>query len=130
MSGSEGEHSPISLIAGEDLTGHLFKLVKVSAANTVIRTAATTDKPIGVLAGENISGGVVPVLPLIGRLKVKAGGSITAGQGLVTDNAGQVTGVALASLANNQLSIGVALQDGSSGDIIEFWAMPFSQGAV
>ena len=59
-----------------------------------------------------------------GILKIKAGGAITAGQLVVPSaTAGRVDGVAdIGSLADDQMAIGVALEDAADGDIFSVLA--------
>lgn len=51
----------VTLIAGETLTSAQYKLVKLSAANTVVVCSGTSDRPIGVLQNAPASGGAAEV---------------------------------------------------------------------
>lgn len=123
MSSSE-QVKIISMIAGASFVAADFgKLVKVTGANTAVLVAAVTDAPIGVIA--EVPVGIGEELPVAvigggGRGLVLAGGSITAGQLVVPAADGTVTGVAnTGALAVDQMAIGMALADASSGEIFE-----------
>lgn len=122
----------VNLIAGEDLRGDFAELLTMendSDVAKVIKTTLPTQTPVGIL-GENpnpdisTDGLTVPVVLLQGVVKVKAGGSVTAGQLLVADtDAGRVVGVASqAALAADTVSVGVALESAADGEIFEMLA--------
>lgn len=115
----------VNLIAGEDLRGDVYEILKVNASGQVIKTTAVTDSTVGILAEEPRSdaattGFGVPVVLIEGGGVgvVKAGAAITAGQLLVPDaTAGRVAGVAnAAALATSSMTIGVALDSAADGD--------------
>ena len=117
----------LSCIAGSDFTGDIYKLVVFDAAGhppTVELSAAAGDDPIGVITMEAESGQVCSMMDLAagGIGKVKAGGSITAGQVLIPAAGGLVTGTTKAALADGVTAIGIALTAGDSGDVISFKA--------
>lgn len=126
MSAFEGVRT-LSAIAGSDFTGDLYKLVMFEAAGhppQVELTDAATADPIGVITMEAESGQVCSMQDLAagGYGKVKAGGSITAGQVLIPAASGLVTGTTKATLADGVTAIGIALTAGDSGDVITFKA--------
>lgn len=136
----------VSVIADSSiLTGDIYRLVKATGVNTVGRAVAATDSPVGVL-GENPAGPSaageaadpalqgLPIMLLAagGRVPVKAGGTITAGQLLISDGEGRVTGVASqAALAADNVSVGIAFSSGEEDEIIEMLAQvqPSSESA-
>ena len=83
----------VSLTAGEDLSSHQFKFVKLSADNTVSLCSATTDNPIGILQNKPGSLGVAEVM-LNGVSKLVAGGSLAYDTMVGTDASGKGTAVA------------------------------------
>ena len=119
----------VSLPAGEDLTGDFAEALTVNSTGQVIKTTAATNHIVGALA-ENPSvstTGVAVSVAIIGSggvLKIKAGGPITAGQLVVPSaTAGRVAGVAdIGSLVEDQMAIGVALEDAADGDIFSVLA--------
>jgi hypothetical protein len=123
----------VNLPAGEDLRGnvyHLVKLVNSSDRAVVQKTVAATDVGIGLLAEEPrkdvaTTGENVPVVLLDGgRVMMRAAGAVTAGQYVVpTTTAGRVAGAA--SLAANQMAVGIALQSAVAGDIFEVMGLVF-----
>jgi hypothetical protein len=117
----------LSAIAGSDFTGDICKLVMFEAAGhppQVELTDAATADPFGVITSEAESGQVCQIQDISsgGYGKVKAGGSITAGQVLIPAAGGLVTGTTKAALADGVTAIGIALTAGDSGDIITFKA--------
>lgn len=125
MSSYEGGVSPITRIAAADFSDALYKLAVINSSGLAALAASATAAIAGVIGMNAASGEAVPVNPLVGRLKVKAGGAITAGQLLVPDASGTVTGVAdISAIPANAMSIGIALSDADSGDVFDFWAQP------
>ena len=118
----------ISVIAGSDFTGDIYKLAEISAANTVDVVNATTDHVAGVIGEEVLAGETCPLVLLQGRVKVTAGAAISVGDILVPTAAGLVTGVASrAAIPVDSMGVGIALQAAvASGDIIEMLAMPIA----
>lgn len=120
----------VTLTAGEALTNG--NVVQVSAARTVIKTAATNDVVVGVVAESVASGSDVPVALLQGIVEVIAGtGGVTAGELCVPDATGTVTGVAdLPTLAVDQMAVGIALNTAVAGEVFEMLAQPISGANV
>lgn len=138
MSSSE-TNLALTLIADSSiLTGDIYRLVKITGNDIFGRSVLAVNSPVGVL-GENPAGPdaagqaqdpilqSLPVTLLVGRVKVKAGGNITAGQLLISDTAGRVLGVTdVASLAADVTAVGIALKGGAINEIIEMLAMPLT----
>jgi hypothetical protein len=99
----------------------------------VIKATAVTNTVIGILA-ENprtdltTDGLSVPVVLLQGKVAVKAGGAVTAGDLIVPDaTAGRVIGVTgVGALAADSMAIGIALESAVDGDIFNMLAMPIA----
>lgn len=138
MAGAQNTKA-VNLIAGEDLRGDVYQLLKIENDNgvgKVVKTTAATDTPVGILAedprtdattdGENVP---VVLISAGGVALVTAGGTITAGQLLVADSGtpGTVVGVAdQASLAADVTAIGIAVESAVANDIFRFVAMPLT----
>ena len=135
MASSEANKS-VTLIADTSiLTGDIYRLVKITAENTVGRAVASTDTPIGVL-GENPapSGAAgaaqvpaaqsLPVTLLQGRVKVLAGGTLAVGDLVIADanGAGIDGGANQAALAADVVAVGVALEAAVVNQIFEMQA--------
>lgn len=80
----------ITLKAGADLTSAQYAFVKLDSSGNAVVCSAVTDKPIGVLQNQPLSGKEASVL-VSGGTKVKAGAAVAIG-----DRIGTTTG----SLAN------------------------------
>lgn len=127
MSSSQ-QSKVVNLVAGEDLRGNVYHVLKIendAGEGKVIKSTATTDTIVGVLAEEprddiSTDGLGVPVAQIAagGVLVMKAGATITAGQLIVADTtAGRVAGVADAgALPVDSMAIGVALENAADGD--------------
>lgn len=93
-------------VAGAGLTGasSQYKYVKLSADNTVVLCAATTDIPIGVLQAPVAATGDPVDVTVAGETMLQAGGSITAGAPIAT----KADGTAQTAVAT-QYPVGVAV---------------------
>lgn len=126
----------VNMIAGEDLRGDLHEILQVEddgGVGKVIKATAVTQTVIGMLGeeprtDETTDGETVPVVLLQGIVKMKAGGTVTAGDLIVPDStAGRVVTVAnIGALAVDSMAIGVALTTGVDSDIVEVLAMPIA----
>lgn len=126
----------ISVIAGEDLRGDLYEILQIendSDVGKAIKATGVTNTVVGVLyeeptAGQTTDGLVVSMALLTGKVLVKAGASITAGQLIVPDTtAGRVAGVSgVGSLAVDSMALGVALESAADGDVFTMLAMPIA----
>ncbi len=86
----EGAQMRVSgLIAGADLSAKQFYAVKLSADNTVIVCAATTDKPYGILQNAPTSGQEAEVC-VIGLTKVNSDAALAVGASIGTSADGQL----------------------------------------
>lgn len=137
MASSEANRAVTRIADSSILTGDIYKLVKVTGENTVGRAVAATDSPIGVL-GENpapagpAGNAQVPVLQALpvtllasgGTVKVKAGGTIPAGNLVVADANGDGVdgGADQAALAADVVAAGIALEAAVVGQIFEMQA--------
>lgn len=75
-----------TFVAGGALSAYTF--VKLSAANTVVVCAGTTDKPIGVVQETVASGGAAPVC-IIGITKIQGDADLAYGDQIGTSADGQ-----------------------------------------
>ncbi len=124
----------VDLLAGEDLRGDVFEILKMendSGVAKVIKATGVTDTVIGVLAedpdsDQTTDGLNVPVAQISagGIILMKAGASITASNLIVPDTtAGRVAGVAnVGALAVDSMAIGVALESAVDGDVFRVLA--------
>lgn len=93
------------------------KIVKVSAAGTVVLAAAATDKLIGVLNSDVTANDTASVAlrSSPGTFKVLLGGTVTL-NAYITTNA---TGLGIATVTTGNEILGQALEAGVAGDLIE-----------
>ena len=88
----EGKQITLSgLIAGASLVASStqYKFVKISADNTCVLCAATTDVPCGILQAPAATTGDPVTVCVAGESMLQAGGSITAGNQVSTNASGQ-----------------------------------------
>lgn len=119
----------ISLLAGADFVEADFgKCLEVGSDGRVTIANAVTDTIVGILGyAPATTGASVNVILLHGRIKFRAGGTITAGQILVPAADGEVTGVAnIDALGANVMGVGIALEGGAAGEIIEGVGYPLT----
>lgn len=125
----------VNLVAGEDLREAGPVLVYIeddSGIGKVIKTVATTDIPVGVLAenpspSQDTDGYSVPVALLSGTLTMIAAGTITAGN-LITPSATGGAVVGAATVPAGDTLVGVALESAVSGDNFSVLAQLGSAG--
>lgn len=108
--------TPDSFISGAAITAN--RLVKISAANTVIATAAITDLPVGAAMTAATASGELVTIQKFGRAKLCAAAAISAGAQVMPDGGGG--GKVATSSGATARTIGQALEAaGADGDIIE-----------
>lgn len=108
----------ITMIAGADLSNNIYNLVKLGTTEDTIVLAGSDDRVIGVLDNKPKSDEQASVI-ISGTAKVKAGGTIAYGDYVVSNASGQ----AIKRTTESNV-VGIALEAGASGDIIEILLMP------
>lgn len=113
------------LVAGAAIAA--YRIVKLSAADTVIQSAAATDAHIGVVTDVGPASGERCEVMTHGIANVEAGAAVTLGALVTSDATGR--GIAAApAVGANARHIGVALDAASAaGDVIR---VLLSQGSV
>lgn len=115
-----------SYVAGA--TVNAYRIVKFSAANTVIQGAAATDTTVGINQSPQAAlSGDQTMICLIGMGQVECGGVVAAGDLLTSDTVGRAV-VSLA--APTDRVIGVALAAGTLGAVIPCVIAPSKNGGV
>ena len=126
---SQSVYGPIkSFKTATDLSAKQYFIVKLSAAQTVALASAATDILIGVLRNEPESGQAAEVHMINGgaSAKVKAGGTISAGDMITSDSAGK----AVATTTTGNYVLGMALEAAVDGDVFEFAPMNHARYAA
>lgn len=103
-----------SFVANSDLSTAQFKLVKLTADNTVDLCSGVTDKPIGVLQNAPTSGQEAQVL-ISGITKVMAAAALSAGTQFAT-NASALAAAAVAGTDTTKYIIGTVLEANSAAN--------------
>ena len=113
----------LSFKAGADLSNNIYYLVKLDASGNVV--LATDNAPvIGVLHNKPKSGETASVC--IGETsKVVAGGDVVIGDELISDANGKA--VKVPATAGEYNIIGIALENGSDGTVIEVLLRPYTK---
>jgi hypothetical protein len=105
--------TPISLIAGADLSALQWMFVKLNSSGQAIAMAAITDIPFGVLQNAPASGEVASIIPVsCGLSRVALGATLTPGA-LISSSA---TGLAVAAVAS-AYTAGQLIEGGANGEI-------------
>jgi len=111
--------NPIGFSAGQDfVSADLYKAVKYVSGAVVL--ADVNDLAVGVLVNLGVNGktGTQVAVAIFGTTKVLAGGSISDGDRLISGVGGAVV---KATLTTGVKSIGFAMADASTSDIIEMF---------
>jgi hypothetical protein len=110
----------VSLPAAADLSAKQYFAIKVNSSGQAA-VAGAGEAAIGILQDNNgdAAGKIVNVAPFTGRkMKAYAGGTITAGQNVTADAAGE-----LVAATTGNFIYGVALESAVDGDIFQFLAV-------
>jgi hypothetical protein len=129
------------MIAGEDLTGDLYRVVTMNTDGEAVLATAAGDYCLGVVAmNPNLSQGntassennPVRIALLDGIVTIEAGGAIAAGDLVHAAANGQIVsaGANIAALAAGDYVIGQAMEAASAaGEQISVFARPFLHAA-
>lgn len=125
----ENNNQVLSLRAGDTLTA--YKVVGIAgAANTVNLVITSTSAILGVTADGADSGSAIPVI-VSGTTKVEVGANVTLGNVVapLTDGAGTITPIGTHNTSTSEVmpALGVALESGSVGSVIEVMLQPCNQ---
>lgn len=106
-------------VAGADLTGKRYHIVKLNADGKVVLAAAATDAVLGVLDNEVKAGGVAEVVLANGQgtFKVKSAATAIAKDAFITTDA---NGQAVATTTDGNRVVGRAVRAGVAGEVIEY----------
>lgn len=105
-------------VAGVNLTGKLYHLVKLNASGQVVLASAATDNILGTLEVEGVQGEAVSVALAngVGSFKVKLAAN-TAKDAYLTSDA---DGKAVATTTANDRVIGRLVKAGVAGEVAEY----------
>jgi hypothetical protein len=123
----EGERMQATgLVAGSDMRTKQFYLVKLSANNTVIPCAATTDKPYGVLQNKPNTGEPAAVV-CVGLTKISGDANLAGGDSIGTSADGQAAAYTVAD--TTKYIVGQVQQDNTAagGIVTAFICCPNSR---
>ena len=108
-----GMGTPISAIAGEDLSAYQYNLVKLNTSGQLEHFDAITDIPCGVLQNAPLSGEVGSFIPLgSGQSKIALGATLNPGVRF----SGSAAGLAVAA-AGTAFCAGILLEGGANGEL-------------
>lgn len=115
-----------SFVANESIGAYLVVAVPATSTSNAIRCEladTSTSMPIGVIQDNVSTDGSANVVTM-GVARAMAGASVSAGSLLTWDTAGKVIETAATSATITTRAIGLALQNGSSGQIILINVIP------
>jgi len=114
----------ITQVAGADMSSDQYLIAKLgSADNTVIRATGVTAPLLGVVTRPGASGSAVAIRTH-GVAKVKAGATVTRGGFVGCNASGQAINYVIPGAAATNYYLGIALEDGASGEIISVLLQP------
>ena len=102
--------------ADEDLSAAQFHFVTLEADGQVDLADADAENCIGVLLNNPDAAGKAATVVVSGRVLVEAGGTITAGDAVATNNAGEAIELTDSSSAT-AVTMGYAVEDAVDGQI-------------
>jgi len=102
--------------AGEDLSAAQFHFVTLEADGQVDLADADAENCVGVLLNNPSAAGYAATVVMTGRVLVEAGGAITAGDAIATNNAGEAIELTASSSAT-AVTMGYAVEDAVDGQI-------------
>lgn len=121
----------VTLLAGSDFTGDIYKLARMSTsvARTADLATELTDTIIGVIGEEVTAGEECPIIMLKGIVKMVAGAAVTVGELVIPHSTdGTVEGATnIGALLADTMAVGIAVTAAANaGDIFEVLAMPLT----
>ena len=102
--------------AGEDLSAAQSHFVTLEADGQVDLADADAENCVGVLLNNPSAAGYAATVVMTGRVLVEAGGAITAGDAIATNNAGEAIELTASSSAT-AVTMGYAVEDAVDGQI-------------
>jgi hypothetical protein len=107
----------ITLVAGADLSDKQYYFVKINTSGLAVLCSGATDRPIGVLQNNPISGGEASIT-VIGGTKVVASASIDEGVLIGTASTGKADAKVPGTDTTEYVVGTVILASGADGDIL------------
>lgn len=107
----------ITLVAGADLSSDQYKFVKINSSGQAVLCSGATDKPIGVLQNNPVSGGEASVT-VVGGTKVLSSASIDEGVLIGTNSAGKADAKVPGTDTTEYVVGQVILAAGADGEIL------------
>jgi hypothetical protein len=107
-----------TLVAGADLSSSQYKFVKIdNATGYAVIVSGATDRPIGVLQNNPISGAEAEVL-IVGGTKVYAGGTASAGQPLFASASATAVTLAFGTTGSAAYAVGTFITTGAATNVV------------
>jgi hypothetical protein len=103
-----------TLVAGEDLSGKQYHFVKIdNGTGNAVAVDGATDRPVGVLQNNPLSGQEAEVL-IVGGTKVVAGGTASAGQPLFASASANAVTLVFGGTGSAAFAVGTFVTAGSA----------------
>tara|TARA_R100001244_G_C5133446_1_gene126330 strand:+ start:256 stop:675 length:420 start_codon:yes stop_codon:yes gene_type:complete len=118
-------------IAAADLSSHQYHVVTFNGTSRQVAVVAnandTTEHPAGILQDDPDTALHAADVACFGMAKAECGGTITAGEYFSYNNDGEIiadaVNTAMQTTANDLVHMGIALEDGVDGNIIDVFIM-------
>lgn len=111
-----GQYTAETFVAGSDLSTARWKFLALAADGQVDIAAGDAVQCIGVALTNPDAAGKAVAVAIRGRVKVEAGGAITAGDEVVTNASGVAVEKSVSASAT-AITMGYALEDAATGQI-------------
>lgn len=121
------------VVANADLSSYQYKAVQVSTTDwkvAVMSNANAPEVPIGILQNDPDADGKPADVAILGVCKAECGGTVTSGDNIGVNNAGEIISDAETTTSSDLYHIGVALEDGVDGEVISIALLHFGLQGV
>lgn len=120
------------VVANADLSSYQYKAVQISTTDwkvAAMSNANAPQVPIGILQNDPDADGKPADVAILGVCKAECGDTVTAGDNLAVNNAGEVISDA-EETSSDLYHIGVAMEDGVDGERISIALLHFGLQGV
>lgn len=121
------------VVANADLSSYQYKAVQLSTTDwkvAALSNANAPEVPIGILQNDPDADGKPAEVAILGVCKAECGDTVTAGDNLAVNNAGEVISDAETTSSSDLYHIGIALEDGVDGEVISIAMLHFGLQGV
>lgn len=106
-----------TLVAGADLSAAQYKFVKIdNATGNAVLVNGATDRPVGVLQNNPLSGQEAEVL-IVGGTKIECGGAASAGQPMFSSASANAVTLTFGTTGSAAYVVGTFVTNAAAGEV-------------